>query len=156
MPTFDSTAQAQIASGQFAPAVFIWIDIAGDPIRITTFGQDVTFASTGDADLDGNLFHSFDHRAISIGDISNTDNGSDTLTVTLSAIASIDSALMSEIANTANWRGRTVRVWTQVYDPSGVTKQGAIVPFYTGYGSNVKVMPATDSQSIVLEVENYL
>lgn len=156
MPTLDSTAQAQIASGQFAPAFFIWIDIAGDPIRITTFGQDVTFSATGDADLDGKLFYSFDHRAISVGDISHTDNGSDTLTVTLSAIASIDSTLMNEIANTANWRGRTVRVWTQVYDPTGVTKQGAIVPFYTGYGSSVKIMPAPDSQSIALEIENYL
>ena len=116
----------------------------------------MTFAATGDPDLDGNLFHSFDHRAVSVGDISNTDNGSDTLTVTLSSIASIDSTLMNEIANTANWRGRTVRVWTQVYEPTGVTKQGAIVPFYTGYASSVKIMPAPDSQSIALEVENYL
>jgi hypothetical protein len=156
VPTLDSTAQSQIASGQFAPAFFIWIDIVGDPIRLTTFGQDVTFASTGDADLDGNLFHSFDHRAINVGDISNTDNGSDTMTVTLSGIASIDSALMSEIATTANWRGRTVRVWTQVYDAAGVTKRGAIVPFYTGYASSVKIMPAPDSQTIALEVENYI
>jgi hypothetical protein len=156
MPTLDSTAQAQIASGKYAPAFFVWIDILGDPIRLTTFGQDVTFAATGDPDLDGNLFHSFDHRAINVGDISNTDNGSDTLTVTLSSIASIDSTLMTEIASTSNWRGRTVRVWTQVYDATGVTKQGAIVPFYTGYASSVKIMPAPDSQSIALEVENYL
>jgi len=110
MPALDSTALTQVQSGQFAPAYFIWVDVVGDPIRITTFGQDTTFSSTGDADLDGNLFHSFDHRVISVGDISNTDNGSDTLPVTLSGIPSIDSALMTEIAVTSNWRGRTVRV----------------------------------------------
>lgn len=156
MPALDSTALTQVESGQFAPAYFIWFDVLGDPIRITTFGQDVTFASTGDADLDGNLFHSFDHRAISVGDVSNTDNGSDTLTVTLSNIASIDSTLMAEIANTANWRGRTVRLWMQVYDPTGSTAKGAVVPYYTGYASSVKIMPAPDSQTIVLDVENYI
>lgn len=156
MPTLDSTAAAQIETGQFAPAEFIWIDVLGDPIRITTFGQDVTFSSTGDSDLDGNLFHSFDHRAISVGDISDTDTGSDTLTITLSGIVSIDGTLMGEIATTTNWRGRSVRVWKQVYDPTGVTKQGAIIPFYTGYASKVTIMPAPDSQTIQLEVENYL
>lgn len=155
MPSLDSTAQAQIASGQFAPAYFIWVDVLGDPIRVTTFGQDVTFTGTGDADLDGNLFHSFDHRAIQVGDVSNTETGSDTLTVTLSGVASAD-ALLAEIATTGNWRGRAVRLWMQVYDPTGQTKQGGIVPYYTGYASSVKVMPAPDSQTIVLEVENYL
>lgn len=156
MPTLDSTAQGQVATGQFAPAYFIWIDVVGDPIRITTFGQNVTFTSTGDSDLDGNTFVSFDHRVISVGDVSNTDNGSDTLTVTLSGIQAIDATLMTAIANTANWRGRSVRLWMQVYDPTGVTAKGAIVPYYTGYASSVKIMPAPDSQTIVLEVENYL
>lgn len=155
MPSLDSTAQTQIASGQFAPAYFIWIDIAGDPVRITTFGTNVTFASTGDADLDGNTFISFDHRAINVGDVTNTDTGSDTLKVTLSGVTSID-ALLSEIATISNWRGRTVRLWMQVYDAAGVTPKGGIVPYYTGYASSVKVMPAPDSQTIVLEVENYL
>ena len=63
---------------------------------------------------------------------------------------------MTEIAVTSNWRGRSVRVWTQVYDPTGTTPKGAVIPFYTGYASSVKIMPAPDSQSIVLEVENYL
>jgi hypothetical protein len=156
MPAIDSTALAQIETGAFGPAYFIWIDVLDDPIRITTFGQNVTFASTGDSDLDGNSFISFDHRAIQVGDVSNSDSGSDTLTVDLSGITGIDDTLMNEIATTGNWRGRTVRLWMQVYDPLGTTAHGAIVPYYTGYASTVKILPAPETQTIRLEVENYL
>lgn len=155
MPAVDSTALTQVQSGQFAPAYYIWVDVAGDPIRVTTFGQDVTFASTGDADLDGNTFHAFRSDVISVGDVSNTDNGSDTLTISLSGIVSID-PLLSEVATITNWRGRSVRLWMQVYDVTGATPKGAIVPYYTGYASSVKILPAPDSQTIQLEVENYL
>lgn len=156
MPDLDSSAQAALEAGAFAPAFFIWVDVDGDPIRATTFGQDVTFAGTGDADLDGNTFVAFDPQAVDVGDVSNSDNGSDTLTVTLSGIVSIDSELMADIANTALWRGRLVRLWMHIYDETGVNPQGAIVPYYTGYASAVKIIPSTASQTIQLSVENYL
>lgn len=156
MPALDSTALTAVQQQTHAEAFFIWIDVVGDPIRITTLGTDYTFSGTGDSDLDGNTFNSFDHRAIQVGDVSNSDNGSDTLTIALSGIETIDSTLMNEIADTTKWRGRTVRLWMQVYDETGATKQGAIVPYYTGYASSVKILPSQLAQTIQLDVENYL
>lgn len=156
MPTLDPTAKAAVAAQVFAPAFFIWIDIVGDPIRIATLGKDFTFTGTGDADLDGNMFGAFDARAIQISDVANSDGGSDTLTVDLSGIVSIDSALMAEIADTTKWRGRAVRLWLQIYDETGTTAQGAVIAYYTGYASAVKVIPGPETQTIRLEVENYL
>lgn len=156
MPTVDSTAQAALASPAHAEAFFIWVDVAGDPIRITTFGKDVTFTGTGDPDLDGQTFISFDHRAIQVSDVQQSDNGSDTLTVSMSGIANVvDSGLMAEIADVTKWRSRTVRLWMQTYDETGTVKQGAIVPYYTGYASTVGVKPAPDSQTVEMAIENY-
>ena len=155
MPTMDTTASTALASN-FAPAFFIYLNISGDPVRITTLGKDVTFASTGDVDLDGNTFKAFDHRAIEIGDVANSDNGSDTLTVDLSGIVTIDTALLNDIGNIALWQGRSCRLWFAVYDAAGVTQQGAIVPYYTGYMSSVSIMPSPKTQTIQLKVENYL
>lgn len=155
MPTMDGTSSTALASN-FAPAFFIYLNISGDPVRITTLGKDVTFASTGDADLDGFTFKAFDHRAIEIGDVANSDNGSDTLTVDLSGIVTIDTQLLTDIGTISLWQGRTCRLWFAVYDAAGVTQQGAIVPYYTGYMSSVSIMPSPKTQTIRLKVENYL
>jgi hypothetical protein len=155
MPTMDSTAKAAVAA-DFAPAWFIWLDISGDPLRVTTLGKNVTFASTGDVDLDGNTFLAFDGRAIDVGDVTNSENGSDTLAVTLSGIVTIDTTLINDIGNVALWQGRDCRIWCAVYDAAGVTQQGAIVPIYTGKMSSVKLLPSPKTQTIQLSVENYL
>jgi hypothetical protein len=156
MPTLDSTAKAAVESAAFAPAYFIWLDISGDPLRITTFGQDVVFASTGDTDLDGYTFTAFGGQLLDISDIYNSEKGSETLTITLSGIVSMDASLVAEVANKALWQGRTCRVWTRIYDETGATPQGAIVPFYTGYMSACKFRGAPETQAIELSVENYL
>lgn len=156
MPELDASSRVQIESGTFAAAFFIWLDIDGDPIRITTSGQNIVFSGTGDPDLDGRTFIAFDHRVIQVGDVSNSESGSDTLTIQLSGIPSIDGAFMAEIADTAKWRGRTVRLWMQVYDETGQTPRGAIIPYYTGYASAVRVIPSPKVQVVQLEVENYL
>lgn len=155
MAELDAPATAALETAH-APAWFIWFDIEGDPIRITTFGKDVTFAGTGDADLDGQTFASFDHRAIDVSDISNSENGSDTVTVTLSGIVGIDDDLMADINNPAVWRGRMGRIWCQLYDDSGVTPQGAIAAYYTGYASKPKVIPGAKTQVISIDFENWL
>jgi hypothetical protein len=58
MPILDSTAQAALGD-HFAVAWYIFLDLDGDPLRVTTFGQDTVFSSTGDVDLDGNTFVAF-------------------------------------------------------------------------------------------------
>jgi hypothetical protein len=141
MPTLDSTAKAAVAGQAFARASFIFLDISGDPLRVTNFGQDVTFAGTGDSDLDGNTFISFGGQFLDVSDVSQSESGSDALTVTLSGIVTLDTTLLNDIGNVALWQGRLIRTWFRIYDESGVTPQGAIVPEYTGYMSGVKVAP---------------
>lgn len=155
MPTLDTTAKAAVA-GDFAPAWFVWIDIVGDPIRVTTFGANVTFASTGDSDLDGNTFTAFAGQFLEVGDVTNSESGSDTLTLTLSGIVSLDTTLLAKIGDPTQWQGRTCRVWFQLYDPTGATVQGGVVQHYTGYLSAVSIMPGQKSQTIQVSVENYL
>lgn len=156
MPVMDSTAKAAVAGQVFCPAFLIYLAVVGDPIRITTYGADQTFASTGDADLDGFTFKAFDPRAIQVGDVSNSDGGSDTLTVDLSGIVSIDTALLNEIGDKTKWQGLDARMWFIVFAPDGTTQQGAIVPFYTGKMSSVKILPSPQTQTIRLSIENYL
>lgn len=158
MPTMDSTAKTAIAGPTFAIASFLWLDISGDPLRVTSHGKNITPASTGDADLDGNTFTAFDGRALGFSSVSNTDSGSDTLTITLSGIVkdSIDITLINDIANKALWQGRTCRLWFAVYDQDGVTQQGAFVPYYTGYMTAVDLFDSPESQTIQLSVENWL
>lgn len=156
MPSVDSTALTQIQSGAFSPAWFVWLDVAGDPVRVTNYGADVTFSSTGDSDLDGNTFVSFGGQFLDIGDVTNSESGSDTLTATLSGIRGLDQALLDAIGDRTKWQGQDGRIWFRVYDEAGANPQGAIVPHYTGKMSSVTLIPSPTSQTIQLTLENYL
>lgn len=155
MPNLDSTAKAAVNS-HFAAEWIIFLDIQGDPLRITTGGANVTFSSTGDSDLDGNTFVAFGGKLIDVGDVSNSDSGSGPTEIKLSGIVSMDTALVNEIGDKTKWQGRLVRIWFQLYDAAGVTKQGAIVSYKTGYMSKVSIAAAPDGQTITLVIENYL
>lgn len=156
MPNLDTTAAAQVAAPVFAPAWFIWLDIVGDPIRATTYGQAVTFSGTGDADLDGQTFAvPTDRSVISVGDVSFTESGSDSVSIFLSGIDSIDSVLMNAIGNRANWQGRTARLWLMVCDPSGAP-QGGVAAWYTGIMAAVDIHPSPTTQTIELRLENFV
>lgn len=156
MPVLDATAKAAMDGSELAVAWFLYLDISGDPLRVTTLGKDFTFSSTGDADLDGKTFAAFDGRPLSISNVNNSESGSETLTLELSGIVTIDTALLADIANVALWQGRVCRLWFQVYDAAGVSPQGAIVPYYTGYMVGVDLTDSPKAQSIRLSVENYL
>lgn len=156
MPVMDSTAKAAIASPGFAVAFFFYLDVSGDPQRYTTLGKNMTFASTGDADLDGFTFTAFDGRALDVGDVSNSESGSDTLIIDMSGLVSIDTTFLNEIGDRTLWQGRTCRLWFAIYDVAGVTQQGAIVPYYTGYMTSVEIADSPKTQTIRLNVENYL
>lgn len=154
MPTMDATAKTAVGSTAFAAAYFIFIDIVGDPLRFTTFGQDTTVTGSGDAELDG-IYPAFGGRLLEVGDVNNSDSGSETMLITLSGIVSMDTALLNEIGDKAKWQGRVARVWCRLYDESGVSPQGAIFPIYTGYASSVKIMAEPTGQMISLSIENW-
>lgn len=155
MPTLDATAKAAVESQAFAPAYYLWLDIDGDPLRVTTFGAETILSGTGDDELNG-TYAAFSGALLAIGDVSNSESGSDSLTISLSGILDPDEDMLNDIGNTAKWQGRPCRVWFQVYDESGVTPQGAIVPLYTGYMSSVGLQSEPEQQLIQLNVENWL
>jgi hypothetical protein len=158
VPPFDATAAAAVdaAASGIAPAWFIFLDIVGDPIRAANYSKPVTFASTGDSDLDGNTFGIVaGQEVISVGDVALGDGGSDTLNVTLSGLASIDATLLAAIGDRTKWQGRLARIWMAVCDVNGV-QQGVIVPWYTGYMVSVDIGPSPTTQTIQLHIENYL
>lgn len=155
MPTMDSTAKTALENVIVTPAFFIFIDIVGDPIRVTTYGSDVTIAGSGDSELDG-TYVAANSQILKVGEVTQSDNGSDTLTVELSAILGIDTTLMNEIGDKTKWQGRPVRLWFRLYDETGTTAQGGYVPYYTGYASAVDVNFAPEDQAFRLKVENYL
>lgn len=155
MPSLDATAKAALNSG-FAEARYIYLDISGDPLRVTNFGADTVFSGTGDSDLDGFTFTAFGGKFLEVGDVGNSDSGSEALTVTLSGIVSMDTSLVNAIGDKALWQGRTCRIWGRIYDETGVTPQGAVFTVYTGYMSSVSIIAAPEGQTIRLSVENYL
>lgn len=155
MPTMDSTARAALENVIVTPAFFIFLDILGDPIRVTTYGADVTVSGSGDSELDG-TYTAASTKVLRVGEVTQSDNGSDTLTIELSAILGIDTALMNEIGDKTKWQGRPVRLWFRLYDEAGTAAQGGYVPYYTGYASSVEVSLAPGSQAFRLKVENYL
>src|SRR5439155_6642268 len=109
-----------------------------------------------DADLDGQTFAvPSDRSVISVGDVSFTESGSDSVSIFLSGIASIDSVLMNAIGNRANWQGRTARIWLMVCDPLGV-QQGGVAPWYTGIMAAVDIHPSPTTQTIELRLENFV
>lgn len=155
MPRPDSTAAAALAGTGIAPAYFIFLDIVGDPLRFTTYGVDTVISGSGDSELDG-TYPAFGGPLIDISDISNSENGSDSLTVSLSGIVSMDTTLLNEIGDKSKWQGRLCRLWCRIYDESGVNPQGAIFSLYTGYMSSVRVGAEPKGQTIQLSVENWL
>lgn len=155
MPGLDAPATAHLDSlAPVRPAFFAWLDFLGDPIRATTAGHDVTIAASGDSELDG-AYLGVDPQVVSVGDVTNREGGSETLTVSLSGLLLPDAELLATIANRANWQGRVARLWVQVRDETA-TAVGAIAPYYTGYMSSLEILPSPEMQTIQLRIENYL
>ena len=152
----DLAAQAALAERVRRPVTFCFLDIAGEPVRVTDAPYSFTFADTGDEDLDGFTFEAVDARVVSVGDVKAKEGGTDTLTLTLSGLAGIDGETMNSIGNRANYQGRDARLWKAMLDPVELTRIGAIWPYYTGYMAVPKISGDQTSQTISLEIETYL
>lgn len=155
MPTVDATALTGLGQTVVQPAYFIWLDFVGGAVRMTNWGPgDVTIAASGDSEFDG-TYEAQDPTLLSVGDVSNQTGGSETLTVSLSGIVGIDTSVLNIIGDRTKWYRRTARLWMRVHDEAG-TQQGAVVPFYTGYMIDVRIVPKPETQTIEVECENYL
>jgi hypothetical protein len=65
----DSAAQAALAASVRRPVTFAFLDLKGEPIRVTNAPYSFTFAGTGDEDLDGFTFDAVDPRVVSVGPV---------------------------------------------------------------------------------------
>lgn len=154
MPSLDTDAVAQLDSGDPSKPIFlIYLDVDGDPIRAVTAGYPITLPTLDDPDLSGQTFlrSAF---AITVGDIVNRDDGSDTVQIDLSGQLLPDADLLDAIGDRSKWQGRAVRVWVLLRDETR-TQTGAIAEFYTGYMSAVSVLPSAKTQIVRLSVEGY-
>lgn len=152
----DAAAGAALAERVRRPVTFCFLDIAEEPIRVTDAPYSFTFSGTGDEDLDGHTFQAVDPRVVSIAAVRAKESGTDTVTLTLSGLAGVDSELMDTIGNKANWQGRDARLWKAMLDPQTFTRIGAIWCYYTGYMSVPVIVGDQNSQTIRLDLESYL
>lgn len=152
----DSAAQSALGAPVRRPVTFAFLDLKGEPIRVTNAPYSFTFAGTGDEDLDGFTFDAVDPRVVSVGPVKAREGGTDTLTLQLSGLAGVDDELMTQIGDRSNWAGRDCRLWRAMLDPHDMTRIGAIWSFYTGYMSVPKITGDRTGQVINMSVESYL
>jgi len=153
----NSTAIAAMGEEVVRERYLAFVDILGAPKRVTTLPYGVAFSAgqTGDVDLDGFTFSAIDPTVVSISHIMRKEGGADTVTITLSGLAGIDDADMTQIGNKANWQGRLLRIWECRLNDS-LQLQGNIWAAYTGYMTVPKIIGDANSQVIQLSVESYL
>lgn len=151
----DASAVAGLAAPVVKPAFIGFLDILGDPVRVTTWGASLTFSGTGDPDLDGYSYSAVNPQLVDIGPVKQAEGGSDTVTASLSGLIAVDSGLMTLIGDPANWRGRVARLWLGIHDEDEV-QQGAIWAYYTGRMVAIAIRGGPEAQTIEVQIENYL
>lgn len=151
----DSTAAAALEADIIKPVFFAFLDIDTDPVRANSSGHDITPTGTGDDDLDDALFIGIGHMFVDISSVKVSDQGTETVTATLSGLPVIDSETFDLISDPANWQGRLARLWRVIRDASN-TQQGGYQPFYTGYMTSLEIGGDADGQTITVAIETYL
>lgn len=151
----DPTAAAALEADVIKPVFFAWLDIDGDPVRANSSGHDITPSGTGDPDLDGHLFIGIGHMFVDISSVKVSDQGTETVTATLSGLPEIDDDTLNLIGDAANWQTRVARLWRIIRDASN-TQQGGFQPYYTGYMASLEVGGDDAGQLIMVAIETYL
>lgn len=151
----DEQASAQLDREVIRPAWFAFLDFANEPIRANTSGRDVTLTGTGDDDLDDFKFEGLRGDLVDISPVKFGEGGTDTVTVTLSAMIDLDSDMLSEIGDNSNWQGRVARLWRIIRNENNV-QQGAIQHFYTGYMIDISIQSSPQQQIIKLSIEGFI
>lgn len=154
MPVFDSDVVAHLDSGDPTKPIFLlMLDIEGDVIRATTTSYPITLPEMDDADLSEQTFLPT-YQVLTVGDIVNREDGSDTLTIELSGQLLPDADLLAAIGDRSKWQGRVVKCWVIIRDQDR-TQIGGIAEYHAGYMSAVGISPGADRQVIKLDAEGY-
>lgn len=132
-----------------------YLDIVGDPVRATTGLYDKTFSGTNDPDLDGDTYVPYPSDLIEVSDVQHDEAGSNQVTVSMSGLIVNNLDFLNTIGNKANWQGRTARLWWYVVDENE-TQIGDVYSYYTGYMNDITISGSSESQRVILSIENYL
>lgn len=151
----DPIAAAALDAPVVKPVFFAWLDIVGDEVRANSSGHDITPTGTGDVDLDDRLFIGIGARFVDISPVKVGDEGTETVTATLSGLPEVDSDTFDAIADPANWQGRVARLWRIIRNADNV-QQGAFQPYYTGYMTSLEIGGDDSGQTISVAIETYL
>lgn len=133
-----------------------YLDVVGDPLRVTTALYDKTFSGTGDADLDGRTFLSIPANLISVSPVEHTESGSNQVTASMSGLIVNNQAFLNTIGNKANWQGRTARLWWYVVDENENQIGSEVYGYYTGYMNDLTINGSPDAQTVTMSIEHYL
>jgi hypothetical protein len=150
----DPAASAAL-DGDVLPIWLVYLDFADEPLRGCTAGQTLSFSGSGDPDLDGHTFDGINSQMIEVSDVSSSESGTDTVTVVISGIASLDADMLAAINSPAIYQGRVARLWRIIRDMSGA-QVGGIQPYYTGYMVTGYVGSEPDEQTITIQIEGYI
>lgn len=154
MSVLDPTASAALSADVVKPVFLVWLDIVGDPLRSNTSGADITVTGSGDPELDGEYF-GINGDIVDVSPVRFGAGGSDTVQIKLSGLPGLDNDLLSIVANPANWRLRTARLWRLIRNASNV-QQGGYHAYYTGRIVQLSHVSENGGQVLVCSIESYL
>lgn len=152
----DLDAQDALAAPVRREVNFAYLDLDGDPLRLTDAPYNVTFSGTGDIDLDTFTFLALDPALVSIGQVQVKETGTETVTLQLSGLSGLDDDVMNELGDRSKFQGRDCRLWKMMRDPASLAPIGGVWSYFTGYMSSPKIAGDARSQVINLEVETWL
>lgn len=151
----DATAQAALDGSPHEVAYCAFLDLVGDPIRLTSAPYSISFTGTGDPDLDGETFVAAEGMLMEVSSVESREGGGSTVTCTLSGMIPLDSDILNTIGDKSNWQGRTARLFAFMAAADG-SRTGNVWCFYTGYMTVPKIAGDADGQTITLTIESWL
>lgn len=155
MSRLDATAATYVDGNQYIrPVNFIFMDFVGDILRANDSGINLTVAGQTDADLNG-TYDGVTADFASMSPVKVGAGGSDTVSVRLSGIKTLDDTTLDTIGDETKWKGRVCKIWRLVWNQSNVG-QGAYEHYYTGYMVDLLIAGTPNDQFIEISIENYL
>ncbi|MEL6707608.1 MAG: hypothetical protein AAFP79_04945 [Pseudomonadota bacterium] len=150
----DAVTQAALEEDVTPWRVLVYADFQGDVLRATSGLYERNVTGSGDAELDG-LYDPYDHNLVSVGAVTHQEDGSDTVTIALSGLIVNDADFLNLIGDRTRWQGRAARLWFYLVDEDE-NPATPIIPYYTGYMTDVTILGDPKSQTVALTIENYL
>lgn len=150
----DATTQAELEKPLLTWRVLCYADFVGDLLRATSGLYTKVISGSGDSELDGS-YDPYNHELVNVSEVRQQEQGTDTVTISLSGLVINNEDFLNLIGNKSNWQGRTARLWFYCVDENE-NQVGEIIPYYTGYMNDINIVGNPRTQTVALTIENYL